>query len=523
MQLECHYKSNNSDRVLKVFLFHKIVLLDLFDMFDEAIRKFQEKLKNQKEIKTPFHNENIDTSNTNDYNNKLNESNADKNSAKESDDSVDLSLVKLLSLRDDGGNTPLLYAAFKGHLKMVIKLIELGVSYEEKNNAGLNIIHMAAQGDNPNIIVYLKEKFDIDLFDEVDDLQNDALHWACASGSKLALDFLLLYIDEKYNNLDVVNHVDKQGQTALHVTILTTGSTSTIKKLIKKGIDLNIRDKNGLTVLDLVKENPKYANLEKVILEYSQKNCIGLNYHINDKRNKYFKFVLFIILAVFINLIMICSFMPYLRKNLKNKFLKYTNWYLFYPLSIIFFISYIYIIFSDPGIMKNKKNESWLDIVTSGKVINKMCPYCRVDHTKFSKHCFLCNKCIEVFDHHCHWINNCVGSGNKTYFIIFVCILLATLLIETLISAEVFFTTRIHGKEDEYYINNFYYRHLLSLILFLITGFFFFPVCYILYLQLKNPITNQQKETQLYYKELKEIKKEEKKRNKNNESLEIEN
>ena len=493
-------------------------------MFDESIKKFQEKLQTEKETKTksPSRKESTDSSNLNDLNNKLN-FNPEKKSPREREDSIDLSLIKLLSLRDDGGNTPILYAAFKGHLNIVIKLIELGVSYEEKNNAGLNIIHMAAQGDNPNIIVYLKEKYDIDLFEEVDDLQNDALHWACASGSKMALDFLLLYINEKNNNLDVVNHVDKQGQTALHVTILTTGSTSTIKKLIKKGIDLSIRDKNGLTVFDLVKENPKYGNMEKVLIEYSQKNCIGLNYHINDKRNKYFKFVLFVILAIIINFIMIYSFMPYLHENLKNSFLKHLNRYLFYPLFTIFFASYIYIIFSDPGVMINKKNQTWLEIVTTQKSINKMCPYCRVEQTKFSKHCFLCNKCIEVFDHHCHWINNCVGSGNKNYFIFFVCILLATLLVDTFISAEVFFTTRVHqDKEEEYYINNYYYRHLLSLILFLITGFFFFPVCYILYLQLKNPVMNQQKETQLYYKELKEIKKEEKKRNKNSEGLEIE-
>ena len=384
---------------------------------------------------------------------------------------------------------------------------------------------MAAQGDNPNIIVYLKEKYDIDLFDEYDDLQNDALHWACASGSKMALDFLLLYINEKNNNLDVINHVDKQGQTALHVTILTTGSTSTIKKLIKKGINLYIKDKNGLNVFDLVKENPKNANMEKVLIEYSKKNCFGLNYHINDKRNKYFKFVLFIILAIFINFVMIYSFMPYLHKNLKNDFLKHSNWYLFYPLFFIFFIFYIYIMFSDPGIMINEKNQSWLEILTSGKSINKMCPYCKVDHTKFSKHCFLCNKCIEIYDHHCHWINNCVGSGNKIYFIFFVCILLTSLLVDTIISVEVFFTPRIHPyKSEEYYIDNFYFRHILSFLLFIITGFFFFPVAYILYLQIKNPAMNQQKETQLYYKELKEIKKEEKKRNKNNnnnEDLEI--
>ena len=480
--LECHYRTNNSERVIKLYLIHKMILLDLYEMVNATIEKFSDKIKNENtEEKT---NENP--------------------------------LIKLLSLKDEGGNSPILYAAFRGNLQLIIKLIDLGVSYHDKNKAGLNIIHMAAQGDNPNVIVYFKEKYNVNLFDEVDDLQNNVLHWACASGSKFALDFLLLYINEKNNNLDVINHVDKQGQTILHVTILTTGSTSTIKKLVKKGIDITIKDNNNLTVFDLVKDNPKYANLEKVLIEYTHKNCLGLNYHINDKKNKYFKFILFLVLTIFINITIIYSFIPYLMKNLENITLKNTSYYLYYILSFLFLVNYIHIIFSDPGIMINKKNETWLEIVTTKKNINKMCPYCRVEQSKLSKHCFLCNKCIEIFDHHCHWINNCVGSGNKTYFIIFICLLLATLIIDTVISLEVFLTSRIDQNIDnEFYINNYYFRHILSLILMFITGFFFFPVCYILYLQIKNISAKTQqkdaKEVQQYYKELKEIKSNEKK------------
>ena len=76
--------------------------------------------------------------------------------------------------------------------------------------------------------------------------------------------------------------------------------------------------------------------------------------------------------------------------------------------------------FSNPGIMPKNESESWIDIIESGKKIEKMCPYCKVELGKFSKHCFLCNNCIDTYDHHCHWINNCVGSKNKTWFIAFI-------------------------------------------------------------------------------------------------------
>ena len=39
---------------------------------------------------------------------------------------------------------------------------------------------------------------------------------------------------------------------------------------------------------------------------------------------------------------------------------------------------------------------------------------------KETKHCYLCNKCVELWDHHCIWTNNCIGKENIKTFIAFL-------------------------------------------------------------------------------------------------------
>lgn len=467
-------------------------------MFNIIIDKFVEKFDVKKKT---LQKDSIESnSNSNSQHTKTTISLEEKSTTYDAEDnSNEINLVNLLSSKDKGGNTPMLFAAFRGNIKIMEKMIELGVKYDCLNNAGLNIIHMAAQSDCPNVIVYFKEKYNFKLF-ENDDLNNNSLHWACSSGSKSALDYLLLYINKKNNNEDIINTVNSQGQTALHITILTTGSVSTIKKLIKKNIDINIKDNSGLSVIDLVKNNDKYKNIEKIINEYTQKNCLGLNYHINDKKNKYIKFISLIILSIVITLSLIGLFIPYLQEE---GYLLPMFEYMFSITTIIYLILYSYIIFSDPGIIKKQNNDTWIDIINSGKALNKMCPYCMVEQGKFTKHCFLCNKCIEVFDHHCHWINNCVGHLNKPWFLLFIISLLMTLAVDSFISFNVLLV-QSNKQINNFLMGNIYFRNIYSGLILLLCLFFIFPVSYLLYMQLKNK--DSQKEVETYYKEVKELK-----------------
>ncbi|XP_046642114.1 probable palmitoyltransferase ZDHHC11B [Daphnia pulicaria] len=62
-----------------------------------------------------------------------------------------------------------------------------------------------------------------------------------------------------------------------------------------------------------------------------------------------------------------------------------------------------------------------------------------------TKHCSLCNKCIEGFDHHCKWLNQCIGSRNYFHFVISItsaCILCVTICLLSVAEISLLYTCR---------------------------------------------------------------------------------
>ena len=149
--------------------------------------------------------------------------------------------IKWINFKSNIGYTPLHYASYRGNNDVIKLLINNGANIERKNDEGLNVLHMAVQGNRTASLIYFVEKYNLDYM-LTDNIGSTPLHWASYVGSEECVLYLITL------NPDL-NKQDNEGLTPLHLAV-SSDRTKIIKKLLYAGADRNIKDKQNRTPYD---------------------------------------------------------------------------------------------------------------------------------------------------------------------------------------------------------------------------------------------------------------------------------
>ncbi|XP_062859885.1 palmitoyltransferase ZDHHC4 [Trichomycterus rosablanca] len=77
----------------------------------------------------------------------------------------------------------------------------------------------------------------------------------------------------------------------------------------------------------------------------------------------------------------------------------------------------------DPGTLTKKNHAAQLKVYQYDETLFQkgvLCPTCHLEKPARSKHCGICNRCVQRFDHHCVWVNNCIGAQNTRFFLLYL-------------------------------------------------------------------------------------------------------
>ena len=282
-----------------------------------------------------------------------------------------------LNLRNIKGYDALLYAAYRGNYTIFQKLLDNGAYLNSTNITGLNVLHLAAQGNRLNIIASLTEKFIFNINSQ-DNNGNTALHWAVYFNNYQSIDYLLYY-----------------------------------------NIDINIKDNNNCTAMDIAINKENYLLVEKLKEGIITKcNMSGNIYSISkyfDKKELFKIFVRMHLYELFIISIILSEFcnqkLIYIGlQNLQHNFI-------FIVLFVGLCSSYYIIHKSEPGNeSKNTNKNTLFSLIGQGNDLSNVCPWCVSFINANSYHCPYCKKCVSFQEFHNSMLNNCIGKKNfKNY------------------------------------------------------------------------------------------------------------
>ena len=313
-----------------------------------------------------------------------------------------------INQKNNKGYNALLYSAFRGNLEIFNKLMENGADISTTNSSGLNALHLAAQGNFPNIIIFLIEKYEFDI-NSRDNKGNSALHWAVFSNSRETVDYLIYY------NIDI-SLKDNDDDTALQIAMRKKN-----QYLVKR-----LREDYGSFFNKKGKEVKIKQNENEFSKNQNQRRDLFKNKLFTTKTTNLsvaFPFLLILFILEGFNQIIILW-------GYNNYFMSFVFFMLFSMLLFFYFASS----YSEPGEIATKCINSLPILAEQGEDMKNVCPWCINYMTEKTNHCFLCKKCIKYQEFHDNYINNCIGKNNFSLYMSLLYFLAINLSFKLIIS-----------------------------------------------------------------------------------------
>lgn len=151
-----------------------------------------------------------------------------------------------VNLKSDSGISPIHIACIVNNIAIINALLKRGANVRTKAVDGCTPLHVASACCNEKIVKVLL-KWGADVKDKTND-NVTVLHLVCEKNNKLLINLFL----EQDVDIDVRTNMD--GSTALHM-LCKKGNEDGVAKLINKGANVDIKNFEGKTPLDVVCDN----------------------------------------------------------------------------------------------------------------------------------------------------------------------------------------------------------------------------------------------------------------------------
>ena len=336
-------------------------------------------------------------------------------------------LNNFINSKNKRGYTSLHYSIICGNFEIYKFLIKNGADRNIATNSGYNNLILACQTKRTYVFLeeikyqIMNKGLDICLLFNIKDKNNATLlHWSAFSDYLFGTQYLLSLYDKtilnnKVNFVNFINSRDNNNMTALQYALMNN-SNKVIKDLILlENIDLYNNDVDKRDCFDYA-EAMKNETFDEVI---------------NLKNTKFniFKRFLYIILIILYN-----AFIYFITLPILNKL-----FILYIQLAINFLLILFYLIIKiiiNPGYSKGNSNTytSMIFSINENNIYRELteiiryCPYCYIKKEKTTtKHCPICNACVENFIMHDIFFNKCIGRKNYFFYILFKLIFLVYL------------------------------------------------------------------------------------------------